>query len=154
DDNTVPGNIDGYGYSYSANLLTSAVIVDGAAFALGTPDTNNVVIANNQTITLPSGNYGKIILLGSSISGAQTGTFTVNYAGSSVAFTQTIDNWCNELGQTNETVAKSMSYRNGDSPTANSSQVRTNYVYAFSLTLDSTRTVQSITLPNNASIRL
>ena len=46
---TSPGNLDGHGNSYSANLLGSSVSLNGLTYNLGTPDTNNVVQSTSST---------------------------------------------------------------------------------------------------------
>ncbi len=146
DNNMSPGNLDGGGASYSSNLLGPSVSLNGISYNIGTPDTNNVVKASGQTIPLPSGNYSSLGFLATAFGGAQTGTFTVTYTDQATTqITQTLDDWCDDIGQTGESVAKAMSYRNHD-------KYGPVYLYSYSITLNPAKTVQSITLPSGANI--
>jgi hypothetical protein len=146
DSNTPPGHIDGGGGSYSANLLGSSATYSGITYNLGSPGVNDVVKAQGQTISLPPGNYAALDFLATGVNGAQTGTFTVNYADTTTAqFTQTFDDWCIDSGQTGESVALKMNYRNSDKggPVC---------LYAYSIALNPTEAVSSVTLPAGGNI--
>jgi len=146
------GNIDGSGYSYSAQAIGGqSISVGSTAFNLGpfTNSANNVITCTGQTITLPSGHYSTLYLLGCGVNGSQSNqTFTVNYAsGSPSNSSLTLNDWCSPAGNT---VAKSMTYRNGPS----GSVTFTNDIYEYAITLNSANTVSSLQLPSNSQVKI
>ena len=156
DDNTNLGNLDGLGYSYSIDALGgSAVAWAGTTFNLGSAGQNNVVAANNQTVVLPGGTYTVLQLLAASIFGPQSGTFTVNYSdGTSSTFTQSFSDWAVNSSEPGESVVESMGYRNFNQDGGNGRDTRSLFVYGYSFALDPTKTVLSVTLPNNSDIKI
>jgi len=115
---------------------------------------NNVVQAYGQTIALPNNSYSKLELLGAAVNGNQPSeTFTVNYTdGSSQTFTQSISDWHTPQSYTGESVVVSSSYRN-------TSHGGRDYlgpfdVYGYAFTLDSTKSVESVTLPADSHIEV
>jgi autotransporter-associated beta strand protein len=146
------GGLDGAGNAYSATALGSSVTNQGTSFALGTANSNNVVNATGQTITLTSGKYSALTFLGAATGGSQSGTFTVNYSdGTHQTFTQGMSNWLSGSSAAGEIVADTMTYYNlynGTSPT------QTTYLYQYTFALNAAKTVSSITLPNNSNIHL
>jgi hypothetical protein len=153
DGSTFTGGLDGDGSALSANLLGSSVSWNGQTFALGSPDTNNVVSAAGQTINLPAGNYSSLNFLATGVNGNQPNqTFTVTYTdGTTQTFTQSISDWYTPQGYSGESTAVSTAYRdNGDGSMDN----RTFNVYGYSLALDGSKTVQSVTLPNDGNVEI
>jgi len=149
---TTYGNIDdGGGYSYSAEAIGSQSLTVGSIpFSLGSfvNDTNNVVTCASESITLPSGKYSTLYLLGCGTNGSQQNTFTVNYtSGSPATFNLTLNDWCASGGNT---VAKTMTYRNGQS----GQSTITNDIYEYVLTLSNTSTVASLQLPTNPNVKI
>ena len=72
-------NIDGKGYSYAAELLPAALNASGIDFKLGDPVLENAVRCVGDTIMLPqNGQYNKLYLLASSISGDNFATFYID----------------------------------------------------------------------------
>jgi hypothetical protein len=112
-----------------------------------------VVSGAGQTITLPGAKYSYLTFLVAAVGGSQTSkTFTVNYTiGSPTTFQQSFSDWASPQGYSGESKAVTMSYRNlytGHQDTRNV------YLYAYTIQLDSTRQVQTITLPNDANLEL
>jgi len=72
-------NIDGKGYSYSAELLPASLTSGGVNFKFGNPVLENAVRCEGDTIILPqNGQYNKLYLLAASISGDDIATFYVD----------------------------------------------------------------------------
>ncbi len=151
-----PGNLDGHGNSYSASALGPALTWDGATFVLGAGDTNDVISADGQTIALPAGPFTSIALLGASVFGPQTGTFTVTYTdGTSATFTRTLSDWVGSVtgrGVTapGESIAATMPY----SDNAQGTFAQSSYVYGYTIPIAQGKTVKSITLPVNGKIKI
>src|SRR5271165_1407416 len=154
DNATGPGNLDGGGYSYSANALGGGIINwQGLPFVLGPAGQNDVVQAAGQTIPLPSGNYTALFLIGTAVQGGKTGTFTMQYTdGSTSVVTQELSDWANDSSYPGEHVVRTMSYRNYSQN--NGLQTLTMYAYGYSLPLTPGKTLQSVTLPANADIKI
>ena len=155
DDNQSCANYDGVGYSYSANALASAgltpgatVKADGLAFtwSSGKPCSPDNILAAGQTMLVSgSGGANTLGLLESSTDGGTTGTITVNYTdGTSSTATVNSSDWAGGPGAT-ETAAATLPYRNS---TSGGSQSLTVYVYAQTVPVDPSKTVESITLPD------
>jgi len=152
DNATGHGNLDGGGYSYSANALGGGIINwQGVPFVLGPAGQNNVVQAAGQTIPLPSGNYTALLLIGTAVQGGKTGTITMHYTdGSTSVVTQEFSDWAYDSSNPGEYVVRTMSYRNYSQN--NGLQTLTMYAYGYSLPITPGKTLQSVTLPTNADI--
>jgi hypothetical protein len=153
DGTTFSGGLDGGGSSYSSNLLGTTLTFNGASFTFGTANQNNAVSAGGQTITLPSGNFSTLRMLATGVDGNQASqTFTVTFSdGTSTSFTQSISDWFTPQSFAGESIASSMAHRdNGDGST----DARTFDLYGYSFTLNNTKTVSSITLPNNGNVEV
>src|SRR5208282_3605860 len=132
DNATGSGNLDGGGYSYSSNALGGGIVNwGGVPFVLGPVGQNDVVEADSQTIPLPSGNYTD---------------------GSTSQVTQQFSDWANNSSNTGEFVVRTMSYRNYSQN--NGFQTLTMYVYGYSLPITAGKTLQRVTLPSNADIKI
>jgi predicted alpha-1,2-mannosidase len=153
DGTTFTGGLDGQGNAYSANLLGSSLSAGGQTFSLGAPGTNNVVKAAGQTIVLPAGSYGALTFLGAAVNGNQPNqTFTVTYAdGTTDTFTQSFSDWHTPQGYAGEATAATLGYRNRSN---GSTQNGPYYLYLYRFALDSSKTVVSITLPDNANLEI
>jgi alpha-mannosidase len=79
-------------------------------------------------------------------------TFTVTYTdGTTQTFTQSLSDWFTPQGFSGESVAATMPYRN----TADGGMDNRDFnVFDYSLALDSSKTLQSIMLPDNANVQL
>jgi len=145
----ISASLDADGYAYSSNLLGASRTWNGSAFTFGAA--NNPNVYNSITITLPSGQYNTLNLLAAGVNGSQTSqTFTVTYTdGTTSTFTQSLSDWCYPQGYSGESQVATMSYRDTNSGGQDDT---TNYLYGYSFTLNSSKTVQSLTLPNNRNV--
>lgn len=155
DGTTYPSNggLDSGGYSYSANLLGNSRVLSGVLFNLGAPNALDALVASGQTINLPSGQYSSLMLLGTGLNGNQTGqTFVVRYTdGSTAQFVQSLSDWFTPQQYAGETLAAGMAYRNSSNGTKDN---RPFNLYAYEFVLNPAKTVQSLTLPNNAKLAI
>ena len=140
------GGLDTWGYAYSAGLLGSSISWNGSTFTLGAPGTLDAVSAT--TIAPPAGNYTAVNLLATAVNGGQSNqSFVVTYTdGTTSTFTQNVSDWFNPQNFAGESQALKMASR--ISPTGASSAGPV-YLYGYSFTLNSAKTVKSIALPNN-----
>ncbi|HEY1768703.1 MAG TPA: hypothetical protein VGG02_00430 [Chthoniobacterales bacterium] len=142
------GGLDGQGYSYSANLLGASRVLVNVLYDFGRANKPDAIACGGQVVTLPAGQFSRLILLGTAIEGNQSGqVFTINYTdGTSAQFKQNLSDWFTPQNYPHETEAVAMPYRDFDDGTKD---LRTFNLYAYRFTLTSTKTVQSITLPAN-----
>ncbi len=140
------GGLDLNGSAYSGNLLGTSVVFQGLSFNLGPANAPDAVA--NATIPLPTGQYHTLGLLATAVNGNQPSqTFTVTYTdGTTSLFTQGLSDWFTPQSYAGESVAVTMAYRDKSNGTEDS---RTFNLYGYSFTLNSTKTVSSITLPKN-----
>lgn len=145
------GGLDGLGYSYSANLLTPSRVYSRELFNFGPANDLDAVGCSGQLIALPSGQFSSLMLLATAVNGNQTSqTFTVTYTdGSSSKFVQNLSDWYTPQNYPHELEGVAMAYRNFDNGTKDQ---RTFNLYAYRFALNSAKTVQSLTLPNNAHV--
>ncbi len=147
-------NFDGGGFSYSATGLANAgltpgatVTADGVTFTwpnvtAAAPDN---VLADGQII-LVNGTAGQTTLglLGSSSNGASSGTIAIFYTdGTSSTGTVSLNDWAGGPGN-GDTAVATMPYRNS----ASGSQSITMYIYAATVAVDPSKTVESVVLPS------
>jgi hypothetical protein len=161
DSNTTTANIDAQGNSFSAQALNSADVFPGQqfvssdlAFTLpsavsGTP---NNYQANGQTLpVIPVANATIVGFLGTATNGATSGTATATYTdGSTQTFTLGFADWAVSSTSSlpyHDSVAATMSYLN----TKSGKRTLNNYVFTTEVAIDSTRTLQSITLPSTVT---
>jgi hypothetical protein len=147
------GGLDGHGYAYSANLLGPSVTAGGSTFNLGPAGANDAVQASGQTIALPQDRFNTLAFLGTGVNGNQPGqTFTVTYVDGTVAtFSQGLSDWAHPQSYAGESIAVAMPYRNKSDGTRNTHPYN---LYLYSLTLDPSKAVSSITLPNDGNVRV
>jgi len=145
------GGLDGLGYSYSANLLTTSRVLNGELFNLGAGNAPDALGCTGQTVTLPTGQFSGLTLLATAVSGNQTTqTFTVKYTdGTSTHFVRNFSDWFTPQKFTNESEAVAMAYRNYEDGTEDQ---RTFNLYAYKFVLKPSKTVLSITLPNDPDV--
>jgi hypothetical protein len=159
DESAITTGLDGVGYAYSANLLNAGADINGVQFTFGSANQANAVYGTGTPITLPAGNFATLQLLATGIEGNQAAqTVTVTYTDSSTSqFTQSFSDWCSALngggctstgGNSGESVAVAMPYRDN----AGGPDNRVFYLYHYSFALNSGKTVQSVTLPNNRDV--
>jgi hypothetical protein len=143
------GGIGNDGYSYSAALLGSSIFWNGQAFNLlgaGAPSA-----ASATTITLPAGRYSSLSFLATAIYGNQTSQlFTVTYTdGTTSTLTQSLSDWAASQNFPGESIAATTAYRVTPSGAIQSGPWN---VYGYVIPLNTTKTVQSFTLPANTSV--
>jgi hypothetical protein len=152
DGTTFTGGLDAGGAAYSSNLLGATVTLNGATFNLGAANADNSIGAAGQAVALPAAQFSALKLLATGVQGNQTGQiFTVTYTdGTTQAFTQSLSDWFTPQNYAGETT-KAMAYRDLAGGTTDN---RTFNVYAYSFALNSSKTVSSLTLPNNSNVQV
>jgi hypothetical protein len=148
---TTSGGLDGSNYTISGNQIGTQQIWNGTTLYLGAVGKNNVVTSTGQTIALPGGNYSVLRVLAEAVYGnAASQPITVQYAaGSPSTFTQSFSDWANPQSYSGETNVLSI-YR--DNPSGGKDcNIK---IYGYTFVLDSTRSVISLTLPNNGNVKI
>lgn len=153
DGHSFSSGFDGGSSGFSSTLLGTSLWWDSLLFNFGPTNTLDVVSCTNQTITLPAGQFNTLHLLAAGVDGAQAlQTFTVTYTdNSTTTITQNFSDWANSQTYPGEITLVTMPYRDtsgGGSQTLNVS------VYGYVFVLNQTKTVKSITLPNNQNVVL
>jgi hypothetical protein len=145
------GGLDGLGNSYSANLLTTSRVLNGVLLDFGPANQLDALACSGQSVSLPAGQFSGLMLFATGVEGNQSSqTFTVNYSdGTSSKFVQSLSDWFTPQKFPGELEGVAMAYRNLDNGTKDQ---RTFNLYAYRMALNSVKTVQSITLPNNPSV--
>ncbi len=145
------GGLDGQGYSYSANLLTASRVYNGTLLKFGAAGLPDAVGCSGQSVSLPQGQFSSLLLFGTAVEGNQASqTLTVHYTdGTSSQFAQSFSDWFTPQKYHGEAEGVAMAYRDFDNGTKDK---RTFSLYEYRLALNKGKTVQSITLPNNAKV--
>lgn len=145
------GGLDGTGYSYSSNLLTTSRVYSGTLLDFGTANQLDAVGCSGQVVSLTQGKFSSLRLLATGVEGNQKSqVFTVTYTDSTTSkFTQSLSDWFTPQKYAGESEGVAMAYRNFDNGTKDN---RTFNLYEYRFALTSTKTVQSITLPNNSHV--
>jgi hypothetical protein len=146
------GGVDADGHAYSANLLGTSLTYSGVKYTFGTANQKNVITATSSpVVTLTSGSYSTLNLLGTGYDGNQASqVFKVTYTdGSTTQFTQSLSDWWSPSGNSGESQALQCAYIDTSSGTK---QTQTVYLYQYSFALNSAKTVKSLTLPNNSDV--
>jgi hypothetical protein len=143
------GGLDTEGYAYAASLLGTSLSWNASSFSFGAAEVSDAV--SSATIALPAGNDATVNLLATAVNGNQPNqTFIVNYTdGSSSSFTQSLSDWFTPQKYAGESQALQMAYRIAPSGVSSGGPV---YLYGYSFAINSAKTVQSITLPNNRNV--
>jgi hypothetical protein len=143
------GGMDGDGNSYSETLLGSTIAWNGVSFNIGSAGVADAV--SNATVALTSGKYTTLNLLATGVNGKQANqTFVITYTdGTTTTVTQSLSDWYIPQSYAGESIAVTMPYR---LLRAGTEDVRTFYLYGYSFTLNSAKTVKSITLPANRNV--
>jgi predicted alpha-1,2-mannosidase len=150
------GNFDGSGWSFDAALLPAAGVntVGGVPYVLPDPtgSGDNFVTARGQELAVPAGTYSALHVLGAAHGGDVNSTATVTYTNGTTADVPfALTDWAGSSGHNGNTIALPMAHRikagqGIDGPPVN--------LFAASLALDPSRTVQSIRLPDNANAEI
>jgi len=145
----VNGGLDAGGNSYSETLLGASIVWNGIAFNIGSAGVADAV--TNATVPLTSGSYTTLNILATGVNGNQTAqTFVVTYTdGTTTTFTRSLSDWYTPQSYTGESKAVTMAYR---LIATGAKDVRSFYLYGYAFTLNSAKTVKSITLPANRNV--
>ena len=143
------GGLDSLGYAYAANLLGTSLTWAGETFSIAAAGPMSA--ARNRVIPLPAGKDVSLSVLATGVDGNQLNqTFVVTYTdGSKTSFTQSLSDWFTPKSYAGESVALTMPYR--ITPTG-TEQAGPFNVYGYTFALNSTKTVQSLTLPANGRV--
>jgi hypothetical protein len=147
--------LDGAGYAYSSDLLTANRILNGIQFNFGPANQPDAVYGDGKPISLPAGQFATLQLLAAGIYGPVLGqAITVTYTdGSTSVFTQNFSDWCgcvpNPGEQPGELLAVAMPYRDSRDGKRDNQE---SYLYGYTFALNRTKTVQSLTLPDNHNL--
>jgi hypothetical protein len=162
DDNPGQADLDGSGFSYSAQALVAAGVTPGGQLSaagftftwpadpVALPD-NIMVGGGNQTINL-SGSPTQLALLGCGTNGNASGTLTVTYADGTTQTAQVgLGDWVtgNNGGvpQFGDSIAARMLYRNGSA----GMQQAVTYTFATAPVTLAGKPITSVTLPSSTS---
>jgi hypothetical protein len=140
------GGIDAHSDAYSETLVGSTITYGGVTY--GFLGANVLDAVSSSTVTLPSGAFSTLNVLGTGLEGNKPNqTFVVTYTdGTTTTLTQSMSDWFTPQSYTGESRAVTMSYR---LTSTGAEDVRTFYLYAYSLPINNAKTVASVTLPNN-----
>jgi hypothetical protein len=143
------GGIDAKGNAYDAALLGTSVSWGGATFELGAEGTTDAVSVT--VVPLPAGNYSGLSILGTAVNGDQVNqSFVVTYTdGTTTTLTQSMSDWFTPQGYAGEAQVVQMAYRILSSGALGEGPFN---LYGYTFSIDSTRTVKSITLPKNRDV--
>ena len=137
------------GYAFSSSLLPTSVTFGGQAFTIGSANASDAVVA--ATIPLPAGSFSSLTILATKCYSSSSGeTFVVTYTdGTTTSFVQGMSDWGAQQGYAGETVASSMAYRVTPSGTTQNGPW---YLFGYTFTLNSAKTVKSLTLPSDSNV--
>ena len=144
--------LDGSGHAFSATQMGSSLTLFGVKFVLGTPGKNDMVSGVRSTaIPLPAGPFNKLLILGTAVHKDLSGVvFTVTYTDGTVArFTQNMSPWTSSKNHSGESIAYTGTYYDTKSGGRVNAKV---YLYRYSFTLNSGKTVKTVTVPANAEV--
>ena len=146
--------LDGQGNAFSETQVGRSITWDGLTFPIGAPNVNDVVQGGGPAINLPAGNDSSVAILATGTNGNQPNQrFTINYTtGSPTYATQSISDWHVPQNYAGESIALITSYRN--TSTGGRDTNGPFDVYGYSIPVDPTRTVASITLPNDSHVKV
>jgi hypothetical protein len=149
--NPPTGGLDGVGAAYSATLLGASRSWNGVQFNFGPANATNAISAARQILALPPGNYATLRMLATGVQGNQASQpFTVAYTdGTTAGYSQSLSDWFTPQNYVGEAKAFASGHRNSSN---GSTDNRTFYLYGYSFSLNSSKIVQSLTLPNNANV--
>lgn len=145
-------NIDGVGDAFKSTLGTSA-FANYHSYQLGSTQAgakNVLQGGSNVSVTLPNNAYQTLHILGAAVNGNQTNQpFIVTYT-NNATLTQNISlsDWFASSPQPYEHFAIAQDTRWGTSAT----QYGNMHLFDYTITLNSSQAVKSITLPNNSNV--
>ncbi|MGA3226918.1 MAG: FG-GAP-like repeat-containing protein [Acidobacteriaceae bacterium] len=141
-------------YSYK-QLGNGSVSFGGTTYTLGQPTVPNA-ITSGAVYTLPSqGNYSTVYLIGTAITTGQTKQpFILTYTtGKAVTETLDMSSWAQSAGYADETIVAATPYANTQGGGQVSAPAGGAFnLYGYQLTADPTRTLVSVSVPNNRNV--
>jgi subtilase family serine protease len=145
----IDGASNGMAEAYSTTVLGLSQSIAGNTFYFGPANTLDTV--SSQIVALPAGQFGALKLLATGVNGAQANqVFKVTYTdGTSTSTIQSLSDWFAPASYSGETTALATAYRDTGTGLLDH---RTFYLYAYSLPLNSAKTVASVTLPSNRNV--
>jgi alpha-L-fucosidase len=140
-------NFDGSGYAYPANQLPASgqQTLNGVPYLFPnySANANDNVVALGQSITLPQGQYQQASVLTASSYGPTSGTVTIHYTnGSTSTATLNSPDWYSGSSDVINTTSRY---------TPTGTDPHAVHIYASQVSIDASRVVASLTLPNSAS---
>ena len=141
--------LDASGFAFSEETLGQEQVGDEVVFRLGPPNVADAV--TSKAVDLPAGNFASIRILATAVEGNQDHQiFTVNYSdGISASFTQTLSDWSGVGHVRGETLAVRVPYRLAGDGSQDSNPF---HLFAYSFSLDPTKQVRNVTLPENRNV--
>jgi hypothetical protein len=145
------GGLDGVGYSYSSELLSSSRVFSGILFKFGAANQPNAIGCSGQSIPAPLSKASSLMLFATAVQGNQPAqSFMVHYTdGTSSQFVQSLSDWFSPQKYPHESEAVGMPYRNFEDGTRDR---RTFSLYTYRFALNPAKTVESIVLPSNPNV--
>ena len=136
---------DSGGNAYSENLLGTSVTWNNITYQLG--PTNLPDAVRNTTIALAPGYYASLNMLGAMVNNTTaSNTFVVTYTdGTTTSFTQSLSDWVYPLNWPGETEVTCVPYR---ITSGGGQDGHLTCVYGYQIPLNSSKIVQSVTLPS------
>ena len=141
--------LDRVGAAFSAETLGRTMVWDTVKFSFGPANAPNAV--TGRTIPLAAGRFDRLKMLAVAVEGDQESqVFTVTYSdGTFSSFYQSLSDWYTPENFSGESQAAVTPYRlSGGGDRDN----RTFYLYGYSFSLNSQKTVHSFTLPSNENV--
>ncbi|WP_194909924.1 glycoside hydrolase family 3 C-terminal domain-containing protein [Catenulispora rubra] len=158
DANPTAGNLDGGGYSFSAQALASVGVTSGASvagftwpgIAAGQPD----AVTTNGQIIATGGSGTSLSFLGAGTFGTQTGTVTVTYTdGSTSSAPITLADWYADAAVPGCTLAVTTPYWNRPAGSTLPANQKVS-LYATSVPLSAGKQIAYVTLPSNTQLHI
>ncbi|HEU0242146.1 MAG TPA: GH92 family glycosyl hydrolase [Micromonosporaceae bacterium] len=155
DSNQACANLDGVGFSLSADALAQAGLTQGGTVTSGGvtftwPDVaacqpDNVLAAGQEILLSGHAGASQVGFLVTSTNGDSSGPVTITYTdGTTTTGTLDVSDWASGASG-DENTAATMPYRNS---TGGGSQQLTVSVFEISVPVDASKTIASVTLPN------
>jgi hypothetical protein len=120
------------------------------AFADKSPGSKNAVSCKGQKVLIDRGNYHALHILAASSSGESTGDLSINYTDRADTATLVVSDWTQKPSAVN-TVAYATRHRHSH---GGDEAGKSSYLYHYRVPLASSKTLTSITLPSNPSIKV
>jgi alpha-mannosidase len=166
-DSRIDGDLDGKGYTFSAELMPQKISSEDVEFSIGGTGkkTRNIVQCSGQRIKIPAGNYSSLQILAIAAGGSanESGIFSVDYYGgekSSIIFS--IRDWIAEFyalkddftdwnAPIKENIAYIFTHRHFST---SDDTCRTTYLFKYNIDLNKSKIATALLLPKNDKIKI